>query len=227
MSRRFRDIEILEDRNRLEPGERRFTDVRYFRVRNLYHDSEPSREYRLDMVSHRGVDAVCSVPYHFDNGICRILMIKSFRPVLKLRPLAPEPEPFLWEIVAGVLEDGEHTLDGVKKRSADELQEEAGIKVDWRDVEIMGEPMYMSPGIYTEKIWFTAVETDIGKRLPAEHDGSVQEELIEQHEFSLEEALDCLRHGIIKDAKTEIAIYRLKEMLAGRLSVRAGAEEIG
>jgi len=226
MSRRFKDIEILEERRSLEPDERRFTDVRYFRVRNQFHDSVPSREYRLDMVSHRGVDAVCAVPYHVENDVCRILMIKSFRPVLKLRSVSPEAEPFLWEIVAGVLEEGENSIEGVKKRSADELSEEAGIKVDWRDVAIMGEAMYMSPGIYTEKIWFTAVETDIRKRLVADHDGSVQEELIEQHEISLDEAFDWLNRGMIKDAKTEIALYRLKKMLAGHRPCRAGAEEI-
>ena len=43
MSRRFEDIEILDERRSLEPGERRFTDVRYFLVRNRFEGAEPSR----------------------------------------------------------------------------------------------------------------------------------------------------------------------------------------
>ncbi len=214
MSKPFSGFEVIEEKHRLEEGEKRFTSARYLTVRNLYKDGSKSREYRLDVISHRGTDAVCVLPYWKEAGQYKCMLIESFRPALYFRDVSPENPPFILEAVAGVVEEGEDSSEGVLNRAIEELVEEAGLVAETSDVQILGAPIYMSPGVYTEKIWLTAVEVDPTQKVAPTHDGSVQEEMLTQHVYGMVEALGLVEEGIIKDAKTEIALRRLSDKLA-------------
>ena len=101
----------------------------------------------------------------------------------------------LLEIPAGVLEDGEDPAVGVAR----ELEEETGRKPG--KLEFLCE-MYPTVGYCTEKIQlYIATElTDGVQKLDPD-------EFIEIERYSLEEALEMITKGEIKDGKTIAAIY--------------------
>jgi nudix-type nucleoside diphosphatase (YffH/AdpP family) len=98
------------------------------------------------------------------------------------------------EVCAGLL-DGENPEDCIKK----EVEEETGYKVD--HVQKVLES-YMSPGSVTEILYFFVAEYE--DKMKVGEGGGVAEETenIEVLECSFEKALDMIRTGEIKDAKT-------------------------
>ena len=214
--KKLRLIEILEDRSHPEWDRGKFTRIQRLDIRNVYEDGSVSRPYQLDVASHEGYDAVAVLPYWEEEDGCHVMLLRSFRPALAFRGVQPERKPFLLEAIAGVLEGNEHEPEGVRRRAATEMLEEAGFRQAADDVVILGEPFYVSPGIYTEKIWVCAATVDPGRRETPAHDGSVMEELMTLHPVALEEARRMCRRGEIRDAKTEIALERLARRLTGK-----------
>ena len=101
----------------------------------------------------------------------------------------------LLEIPAGVLEDGEEPAAGVAR----ELEEETGKKAG--KLEFLCE-MYPTVGFVSEKIQlFIATELTEGQqKLDAD-------EFVEIERYTLEEALEMIAKGEIKDGKTLTALY--------------------
>ena len=101
----------------------------------------------------------------------------------------------LLEIPAGVLEDGEEPAEGVAR----ELEEETGKKAG--KLEFLCE-MYPTVGFVSEKIQlFIATELTEGQqKLDAD-------EFVEIERYTLEEALEMIAKGEIKDGKTLTALY--------------------
>lgn len=101
----------------------------------------------------------------------------------------------LLEIPAGVLEDGEEPAEGVAR----ELEEETGKKAG--KLEFLCE-MYPTVGFVSEKIQlFIATELTEGQqKLDAD-------EFVEIERYTLEEALELIAKGEIKDGKTLTALY--------------------
>lgn len=101
----------------------------------------------------------------------------------------------LLEIPAGVLEDGEEPAVGIAR----ELEEETGRKPG--KLEFLCE-MYPTVGYCTEKIqMFIATELTEGvQKLDAD-------EFVEIERYTLEEALEMIPKGEIKDGKTIAALY--------------------
>lgn len=213
MTKTLKNLRVLEEEAIPEAAQGRVVRFRRMRLQNEYVSGEISRPYGMEMVSHRGQDAVTIVPFWDDGGVTRIMLLRAFRPILQFRDLTPEKEPFLLETVAGVLEAGEGLdEDGVRRRAAAETLEEVGFVVEPEAVRLLGAPFYASPGIYTEKVWVAAVRVDTNKRVDPPHDGSVYEELIAPVALSLDEALARLAAGTIRDAKTEIALQRFARL---------------
>ncbi len=107
----------------------------------------------------------------------------------------------IYEIPAGKLEKGEQPLECGKR----ELTEETGFTANnWHP---LGE-IYPSPGYCGEIIRiFLATELSLGEnRLD---DG----EFLECKLFSLEQAVEMVMAGQIKDSKTQIAILKAKKLL--------------
>lgn len=101
----------------------------------------------------------------------------------------------LLEIPAGVLEDGEEPEIGVLR----ELEEETGKKA--QTLEFLCE-MYPTVGYCTEKIQlFIATDMTEGQqKLDAD-------EFVEIERYTLDEALDMIYKGEIKDGKTIAALF--------------------
>ncbi len=209
----LKKLEILGEHSNPDFDHGKAAWIRKYTVRHEYDNGEFSRPYRLDVVSHVGIDAVGVVPYWRENGETFIALLHSFRPALTLREIEPSESPYLVEIVAGVMEKGEYGPEGVRHRAAEELLEEAGYISEETKIEILGSPFYVSPGVYTEKIWLCAAQVDPGARRSPRLDGSVMEEMISSFSLSLNEALDRSRSGRFADAKTEIALERLARHL--------------
>ncbi len=213
----FDKLEVIQTLVSSDEKQGRISRVESYRVRNLYRDGSFSKPYHLDVVSHIGLDAVGVLPYWLNDGEIFVRLLKSFRPAQMFRSVLPEDSPFLVEIIAGVLEDGEHNADGVKIRAVAELLEEAGVSSTVDQMRIMGEAFFSSPGVYTEQLHLTAIEIDPDISGSPTLDGSVMEELIETFDVSLKEARAMCLDGRIRDAKTEIALERFVRLIADKL----------
>ena len=96
-----------------------------------------------------------------------------------------------------------------RTRAAAEAWEEAGFKVSPQNVEFLGGPFFVAPGILSEKIFPTAVDVTGLEQHVAPGDGSPLEEggLLRWRTF--EEVLAACVSGELIDAKTEISLNRL------------------
>jgi ADP-ribose pyrophosphatase len=218
-----RDVEILEDRTAGSRCDEGFLRVRRFVLRNHYTDGSVSRPYPCDVVSRRRVDAVAVVLWHRDErGRIHVHYRESTRPPVWLRRTkqaelpCPDPHPYdlLGEIVAGVLEEDDLGREGIIRRGAIEAKEEAGYEVELARVRELGQGGYFpSPGVTDEKVYLVAVEVDPRGRGAAEGDGSVQEEGARLVIRELRETIRACRRGELADAKTELAVLRLADLL--------------
>ena len=211
-------INVVRDRTTELPPDEGFIRLRRLVLNNTYADGTQSRDYNCDMVLRHGLDAVAVVPYHLrDDGGVDVYLIKALRPVLILRPTHPENSPYLNEIVAGIIEpEDEDSPEGIRQRAAMEVMEEAGFEVAAEEIEFLGPPLYATPGANTEKLFYTAVEVTPEQQRSPSSDGSVYEEAADVNTFDLHEALAMCERGEVKDAKTEVALYRLFRHLSAK-----------
>jgi ADP-ribose pyrophosphatase len=142
-----------------------------------------------DVVIHPG--AVAILPLVDADHIC---LLRNHRFIVN---------EVLWEIPAGTLEVGE----AVEAAAVRELAEETGYGAkQWRKVLAF----YPSPGILSERTHlFVASELTAGTmRLEAD-------EQLEPHVVAWTQALQWLRDGTIRDAKTLIALLWWQEQREG------------
>ena len=140
-----------------------------------------SEAYRETVVRGKNAAAVLAV----DND-GSLIFVRQYRHAFK---------EMLLEIPAGVLEEGEDAEAGVLR----ELEEETGKKAE--TLEFLCE-MYPTVGYCTEKITlFIATELTEGQqKLDAD-------EFLEIEKYTLDEAVDMIYKGEIKDGKTIAAIF--------------------
>lgn len=218
-----REVEVLEDRTAGSRCDEGFLKVRRFVLRNHYTDGSVSRPYNCDVVSRRRVDAVAVVLWHKDQaGRIQVHYREGTRPPVWLRRTkqdelpCPDPRPYdlLGEIVAGVLEEDDVGHAGIIRRGAIEAKEEAGYVVDPAQVREMGQGgLFPTPGVTDEKIYLVAAEVDPRERGAAEGDGSVHEEGTRLVIRELRETIRACRQGELADAKTELGVLRLADLL--------------
>lgn len=151
-----------------------------FRVRVdelRYHDG---RTQRVDVVEHRGSYAVIAT-----DDADRIVLVRQYRhPVGRM----------LWEIPAGMAQEGETIADGARR----ELQEETGYAA--ASMRALGS-LLMTPGFCTETLHvFHATGLSAGEQ------NLDPDERIAVASFTLGEAASLLCAGQIADAKTAIAL---------------------
>jgi ADP-ribose pyrophosphatase len=143
-----------------------------------------------DLIQHPG--AVIILPVLDDD---RVVLLRNHR---------PNVGETLWEIPAGTLEPAEDPAVA----AARELAEETGYQAaTWRK---LGE-MYPSPGVLSEKMHlFLASDLTPGpQQLEADEE-------IEVHPILREEALAWAFSGVIRDAKTIVALCWLERIRAER-----------
>ncbi len=216
-------IEIVEDRTATSRCDEGFLHVRRYRARNVRADGSRSGIYRIDVLDRPSLDAVAVCLWSRTPRGVEVLLRRQLRPAVQFRRgkvrALPEQEPLLFEeIVAGLLEPGEHGEEALRRRATEEAWEEAGIRVDPARLEPLGAAFYMLPGIISEKIHLLAAEVPRGQEegavdAPQEGDGSPLEEGAVLVWRGLDEAIAAAEAGTLEDAKSELAFRRLRDRL--------------
>jgi ADP-ribose diphosphatase len=213
------DIEIIEDFSSTARCDEGFLRVRRLRCRNRRSDGSASPVYRVDVVDRPRLDAVAVLVFRRDaSGLLEVLTRMNLRPAAYFRKdnrdAMTVPDPAVGylrveEIVAGLLEPEDKGEEGLKRRAAEEVREEAGFAVKPADIQLLGGAFFLAPGILSEKVFPAAVDvTGLAPEEP-EGDGSPLEEGTQLHWRPIQEVLDACRRGDIPDAKTEVALTRL------------------
>jgi ADP-ribose pyrophosphatase len=213
-------VEILSDE--IIGREGGFLAIRRVRARNVRADGSVSAPFLCDfLVREKGIDAVVVAIYAREEGGVKVLLRDGMRLPLKLGRSAGElPVPdakgylFFREVVAGIIEREDHGEAGIRARAAIEVWEEAGLRVRAEDVVMLGAGSFPSPGAMPEKFWLTAVEVPRAEIAPAEGDGSPMEEGARVEWLRLDDAIAACVRGEIEDAKTELALRRLRDLLS-------------
>ncbi|MGE0256557.1 MAG: NUDIX domain-containing protein [Alphaproteobacteria bacterium] len=188
----------------------------YFRVdryvlRHTRHDGTLGAPIRRE-VFERG-HAVAVLPH--DPVRDRVVLIEQFRP----GAYAAGIDPWLIEIVAGIIDPGE-TPEAVARREA---VEEAGVVLD-RLTRIAS--VALTPGGATETLAIYYATADLGNA-GGIHGVDDEGEDIKVHNLSVDEALAMLAAGRIVNAGTVIALQWLALNRASHPGMRSGAHDHG
>jgi ADP-ribose pyrophosphatase len=166
-----------------------------FRLRHELYAGGWSQEIERE-VFHRG-HASAVLPY--DPARDQVVLIEQFRAGVHVR--GDEAGPWLLEIVAGVIGEGE-TPDEVARR---ETAEEAGLTVD-ELVYILG--YYSSPGALTEYVDVYCARVDSGAA-GGIHGLDDEHEDIRVVVMSFDEAMALLAEGGVRSSSAVIALQWL------------------
>ena len=143
---------------------------------------------------HRG-NVVAVLPY--DPNTRQVALVEQFR----IGARSNNPDPWLMEVIAGMMEKNEEPRDVAIR----ETFEEAGIQLS--DVKLVRR-YYASPSSTTEEVFVFISECDLS------YAGGVfglaeEGEDIKVHIVSIEQALEWLDQGVIKNAISVIALQWL------------------
>jgi 8-oxo-dGTP pyrophosphatase MutT (NUDIX family) len=143
----------------------------------------------LDVIRHPGAAAI--VPFLDPKTL---LLIKQYRHAVG---------GFIWEIPAGTIDSGESPLACAKR----ELVEETGFSAEnWQEIgEITPLPAYSDERI---QIFSAANLTPARQHLD-------QDEILDVHEVSFDEALLMVRNNQIQDAKTISGLFMANLRMTG------------
>lgn len=154
----------------------------------------------LEMMSHPGASAIVALD---DDGV---ILIRQYRHAAG---------GFLWEVPAGTLDAGEEPETCARR----ELEEEAGVRAV--QMTKLG-AILTTPGFCDEVIHiYLAQELS---EVPAHRDAD--EVITEIQKFPLENALEMIASGEIRDAKSAYALFRAAQHLRAFAGLnRAGRAE--
>lgn len=207
-------LEIVEDFSSTARCDEGFLQVRRLRVRNRRADGSHSPVYRVDVVDRPKLDAVAVLVWRRGDGGLEFLTRQNLRPAAWFRrekaAVLPEAREWLYceEIVAGLLEPSDSGEGSIRARAAEEVFEEAGLRVSADEVQHLGPPFFVAPGIISEKIYLTHVDVTGRAMEPPPGDGSPLEEGGALQWRSMGSLQVALESGEIQDAKTELALGR-------------------
>lgn len=169
-----------------------------------------SKSLRYDMILRRALDAAIMAAHHVDDqGRPCVYLRSAVRPPVALRPIDPKPTGVLWELPAGLIEPGEAPEVG----AARELEEELGFSVSPDAMKPLGPNAFPAPGFVGELHFYFHVRVDPKTRKEPGGDGSPLEDVARIVSVPLDEALAACRAGEVLDAKTELALRRLAEIV--------------
>ncbi|MCE4620388.1 MAG: NUDIX hydrolase [Desulfurococcales archaeon] len=133
-------------------------------------------------------DSVAVTPLY--TGNCSIVLIEQYRPAV---------DDWVLEIPAGVIDPGEDAEEAARR----ELKEETGLRTSSLVKVASG---YVSPGYSTEKMTlFLALDPEEGEPRREEH-----EVIKKTLKIRVDEALEMITTGKIRDIKTILGIYAAK-----------------
>ncbi len=159
-------------------------------------DMPDGRSVDFEVVRHAPATAILALD---DEG--RVIFVHQFRHALGVQ---------IWEIPAGIMEDGEDPLTCAKR----ELREETGFSAArWSSLGMM----YTAPGFCDEIIHlFLAHELSAGSQ---ELDSN---EFLQPHALPMKKVRQMVADGEISDCKTIVSLYRALPHLDGSTSTSAG-----
>jgi ADP-ribose pyrophosphatase len=216
-------IELEVDRDEVV-GTGGFLAIRRLRLRTRRADGTRSEPVTCDFLERPlGLDAVVVAVWARVDGAVEVLLREQLRPALwfgrrdHLPPVADaRPGFLLTEVVAGIVEAGDVGEAGLRARAAREVAEEVGFDVADQDVVLLGAGSFPSPGAMAERFWLAAVEVDPAGQREPEGDGSPLEEGASSYWLELDAAIAAAVAGTLSDAKTELALRRLRDHLGYR-----------
>ncbi len=206
-----------------ELGRGHFLRLRRVHLRNRYEDGTLSAPYYCELVDRpkHGTDAVVVGLWRRakDSQLVEVLLRQGLRPALRFgrdpaRVAVPDKAPYLllYEVVAGILEDQDHGLEGIKRRAVTEAWEEAGVQLEEVDIEMLGHRVFPTPGMAPESFFLVCAEVRKEPEVPT-GDGSPMEHGAKLRWLPIEDALRLCDSGEVEDAKTEILLHRLRRRL--------------
>jgi ADP-ribose pyrophosphatase len=207
-------IEVVEDFSATGRCDEGFLQIRRLRVRNRRADGSTSPVYRVDVVDRPRLDAVAVLVVRQGAQGPEVLTRMNLRPAAYFRKDRAQPLPdgrshlYCEEIVAGLLENEDHGDEGLLRRAAEEVREEAGIEVSPSEIVRLGPPFFVAPGIVSEKIFLCAVDVTGKPSVTPQGDGSPLEESPPPRWRTVAELKAAIASGEVQDAKTELALTR-------------------
>jgi len=199
-------LDLLADRSDEREG---FLTLKRYDL-SVVDGGKPSRAFRYDMIERPALDAAIMAAHHRDDAGRRCVYLRSaIRPPVALRPVAPKMDAVLWEVPAGLVEPGEEPVAAAVR----ELREELGFSVSPGEMAPLGPHAFPAPAFVGELHYYFHVEVDPATRSEPAGDGSPLEEAARIVSVPLDEALAACKRGEVRDAKTELALRRLAEIL--------------
>ncbi len=213
-------IVVLEDYSATSSCTEGFIRLRRQRLCARYPDGTQSEPFAYDDAQRAALDAVVVVAHYKANDGKRYIYLRSaLRPPVALRPReiwpVPERSPLghLWEVPAGLVEESERSADGLRACAARELGEELGIRVPASAIQPLGPSAFPAPALIGERHFYFHCEVDPTTQLLPEGDGSPLENHATIIALPIDDVLDLIRLGEVEDAKSEIAVRRLAEIV--------------
>ena len=124
-----------------------------------------------------------------------ILPVDNMGNIILVRQYRHPFGKMILEVPAGIMEEKEQAYDCAKR----ELEEETGYKA--KELQFVCE-MYPTPGFCMEVLYLY-----IAENLEKGHQNFDEDEFIEVEKYTLQQALDMVRDGKIKDAKTILLLF--------------------
>lgn len=203
------ELEVVADRT-VQADVRGFLQVRRVDLVAAHADGTRSASFPYDVLERRALDAAVMVAHFADEaGRVHVYLRSAVRPPVGLRPHAPFVSPNLWEVPAGLIEPDERPAAA----AARELDEELGFSVREEDMQPLGPMAVPAPGFIGELHFYFHVAVDPAARTEPKGDGSALEHGARILPVTLDDALEACRRGEVPDAKTELALRRLAEVL--------------
>jgi len=185
-----------------------FVDIRRYVLR-AERNGGASSPFQYDIAERKALDAAVIVPHALIDGATHVYLRSSVRPPLALRAYAPFHSGSLWELPAGLIEVGEEPQRAAQR----ELNEEVGFDVPLASLLSLGGLSSPAPALIGEiHHYFHVNVTGLSRTEPA-GDGSPLEEGARILCIRLADALRACRAGEVLDAKTELALRRLAEIV--------------
>lgn len=201
-------VEVVRERVAHRDG---FLHVRRLDLAVVGPDGARSATFGYDVLDRRALDACVIVAHHAGpDGRPHVWVRSCIRPPVALRPVPPHGTGVLWEVPAGLVEPGE----APDETAARELAEELGFTVGATDLAPLGDWTTPAPGFVGEVHHFFHVRVDPARRADPGGDGSPLEDGAVVFHLALADALAACARGDIRDAKTELALRRLADVLA-------------